>query len=226
MDSSRRNKIWASFLALSIILSSTIIVQGTSSTAMADGLGLGASRTQAAPTKEIKRRSFPIIEESATILGLQSDKIKQSLKEGKSLLDLAVEQGLSETDFTSRLLALRILKVDEAVRSGTITQEKADHIKAKMQEHITFMIRSKHLLELHAKDHKKPFQHEARQMMSPEKLATIIGIPQEKLVEQLKAGKSITEIAAANGISKDQLIIKIKDKMTPFLEKAVDHKAK
>ncbi|CAK4814580.1 unnamed protein product [Aphanomyces euteiches] len=123
-------------------------------------------------------------------------------------------------------MAVRVLKVDEAVKSGTITQEKADHIKAKMQEHITFMIRSKNLLELHAKDHKKPLQNEARQMMSPAKLATIIGISQDKLVEQLKAGKSITEIAAANGMSKEQLITKIKDKMTPFLEKAVDHKAK
>jgi DNA-binding CsgD family transcriptional regulator len=148
------------------------------------------------------------------------------LGEGKSLVEIAAEQGLSEADFTSRLLAIRILKVDEAVKSGKITQEKANLVKAKMQEHLTYMIRSKNLLELHSKDQKKHFQNEAKQMMSPEKLAAIIGIPEEKLIEQLKAGKSITEIAAAQGISKQQLVTKIKDKLTPFLEKAVDHKAK
>jgi DNA-binding CsgD family transcriptional regulator len=224
MDRSHRNKIWAGMLAISIILSSTVLVHGTSRTASANGLR--ASNAQTVPSKENKRRSFPIIDEAATILGLQADKVKQSLGEGKSLVDIAAEQGLSEADFTSRLLAVRILKVDEAVKSGKITQEKANHVKAKMQEHLTFMIRSKNLLELHSKDDKKPFQNEAKQMMSPEKLAAIIGIPEEKLVEQLKAGKSITEIAAAHGISKQQLVTKIKDKLTPFLEKAVDHKAK
>jgi hypothetical protein len=223
MDNSRRNKLRAGLLAISIILSSTVLVHSTSSTAHANGLG--AASAQASPTKDNKRRSFPIIDEAATILGLQTERIKQSLNEGKSLLDLATEQGLSEADFTSRLLALRILKVDEAVKLGKITQEKASQIKAKMQEHITFMIRSKNLLELHAKDHIKPFQHEAKQMMSPEKLAEIIGISEDKLIEQLKAGKSITEIAQARGINKQQLVTKIKDKLTPFLEKAVDHKA-
>ncbi|MEX2460880.1 MAG: hypothetical protein WD469_06210 [Paenibacillaceae bacterium] len=224
MDRLNRNKLWAGLLAISIILSSSVLVQGTSSTAYANRLE--DSSAQAAPTKENKCRSFPIIDETAAILGLQSDKIKQSLKEGKSLLDLATEQGLSEADFTSRLLALRILKVDEAVKSGKISQEKADQVKAKMQEHITFMIRSKNLLELHAKDHKKSFNQEAKQMMSPKKLAAIIGISEEKLVEQLKAGKSITEIAKAHGISKQELVTKIKDDLTPFLDKAVDHKTK
>jgi hypothetical protein len=63
-------------------------------------------------------------------------------------------------------------------------------------------------------------------MMSPEKLAAIIGIPEEKLVEQLKAGKSITEIAEAQGMNKQQLVAKIKDNLTPYLNKALDHKSK
>jgi uncharacterized protein YidB (DUF937 family) len=224
MDNSRRCKLWAGLLAISIILSSSVLVHGTSSTAYANGFE--APNAQASPTKEIKRRSFPIIDEAATILGLQTDKIKQALKDGRSLLDLATEQGLSEADFTSRLVSLRILKVDEAVKSGKISQEKAEHVKAKMHEHITFMIHSKNLLELHSKDQKRMFTHDAKQMMSPEKLALIIGISEEKLVEQLKAGKSITEIAEAQGMSKQQLVTKIKETLTPFLEKAVDHKSK
>jgi uncharacterized protein YidB (DUF937 family) len=224
MDNIRRKKLWVSLLAISLILSSSVLVDSTGSTAYAKEIA--APNTQAAPTKDTKRRSFPIIEEAATILGLQSDNIKQSLSQGKSLVDLAKEQGLSEADFSSRLLALRIQKLDEAIKSGKIPQEKADHVKARMQQHITFMINSKNLSELQAKDHKKSFTHEARQMMSPEKLAEIIGIPEEKLVAQLKAGKSITEIAEAQGMNKQQLVSKIKDKLTPFLEKAVDHKTK
>jgi hypothetical protein len=224
MDSSRRSKLWAGLLAISLILSSTAVTQGTSSTAFAKGLG--TSNSQALPSKDHKRRAFPIIEEAAAILGLQTDKIKQSLIEGKSLLDIAKEQSMNEADFTNRLLAVRVSKVDEAVKAGKITQEKADQIKAKMQEHISFMIHSKNLQDLHSRDQKKQFSNEARQMMSPAKLSLILGIPEDKLVEQLKAGKSITEIAQAQGISKQQLIDKIKEQITPFLEKAVDHKSK
>jgi hypothetical protein len=224
VDSTRRSKLWAGLLAISLLISSTGLVHGTSFTAHA--LGLGTSNAQAMPSNENKRRHFPIVNEASEILGLQPDKVKQSLKEGKSLLDLAKEQGLSEADFTNRLLAVRYSKIEEAVKSGKITKEKADSVKAKMQQHISFMIQSRNLLELHSKGDKKTEQLNERRMMSPEKLAAIIGIPEDKLIEHLKAGKSITEIAEAQGISKQQLIAKIKDNLTPFLDKALDHKSK
>jgi hypothetical protein len=101
MDSSRRSKLWAGLLAISLILSSTAVTLGTSSIALAEGLG--TSNSHALPTKDHKRRNFPIIEEAAVILGLQTDKIKQSLSEGKSLLDIAKEQSMNEVDLTKRL---------------------------------------------------------------------------------------------------------------------------
>jgi uncharacterized protein YidB (DUF937 family) len=224
VDSVRRSKLWAGLLAISLMLSSTGLVHGTSFTAHARGLGTNSAQT--VPSNDNKRRHFPIVDEATEILGLQADKVQQSLKDGKSLLDLAKEQGMSEEDLTSRLLAVRNSKVDEAVKSGKITKEKADTVKAKMQEHISFMIHSKNLQRLRSNEERKSFQHDERRMMSPEKLAAIIGIPEEKLVEQLKAGKSITEIAEAQGINKQQLVAKIKDNLTPYLNKAVDHKSK
>jgi ribosomal protein S20 len=224
VDNIRRSKLWAGLLAISLLIGSTGFVHGTSFTAHA--MGVGANSAQAMPSNENKRRHFPIVDEAAEILGLQADNVRQSLKDGKSLLDLAKEQGLSEVDFTNRLFAIRNSKVDEAVKSGKITKEKADKVKAKMQEHISFMIHSRNLQELHSRDHKKSSQLDERRMMSPEKLAAIIGISEEKLVEQLKAGKSITEIAEAQGMNKQQLVAKIKDNLTPYLNKAVDHKSK
>jgi hypothetical protein len=224
VDSVRRSKLWAGLLAISLMISSTGVVHGTSFTAHA--LGLRTTNAQAAPSNDNKRRHFPIVEEAAEILGLQVDKVKQSLRDGKSLLDLAKEQGLSEADFTNRLLAVRNTKIDEAIKSGNITKEKADKVKAKMQEHISFMIHSKNLQEYHSRDDKKSSQLDERRMMSPGKLAAIIGIPEDRLVEQLKAGKSITEIAEAQGMTKQQLIAKIKDNLTPYLDKALDHKSK
>ena len=46
----------------------------------------------------------------------------------------------------------------------------------------------------------------------------------EELRRQLHAGKSLAEIAQAKGISKDKLVVSIKDQLTPSIEKWVDHK--
>lgn len=217
MDILTRKKIWISMIALSLILSGTVVGSGNS--AYAKSL---SSRTASAPQpNEPKRKHFPIIEEAAPILGLSVDKLTASLKEGKSLLDIAKLQGISEADFTGKMLALRVQKIDEAVTRGKISTERAEQIKHKMQAHITYLLQSKHLLELQSKSHQ---QNDARRIISPEKLASLIGISEEKLVEQLKSGKSITEIANAQGISKQQLLAKIKEQLTPYLEKAMDHK--
>jgi hypothetical protein len=222
MDISSRKKLWVGLLAISLILSSSM-VNGINSRAHAQALETNAG-AQEHPANDSQSRPFPILEEASAILGVTEGKLKQSLTEGKSLLDVAKEQGVSEAGLTSKLLVVRSNKIDEAVKSGKITKEKAGLIKAKMQEHISYMIRSKDLQQLQGRGHGKQYNHEVRQMMSPDKLAALIGISEDKLIAQLKTGKSIAEIAQAQGINKQQLISKIKDQLTPYLEKAVEHK--
>ncbi|MNI35749.1 hypothetical protein D3C73_897840 [compost metagenome] len=82
------------------------------------------------------------------------------------------------------------------------------------------MLNEKNLLDRHDKHEQRRHGHKP----DIDKMAQIIGITKEDLEAQLKAGKSLTEIAAAKGISKDQLIEKIKEQLTPSIEKMADHK--
>ncbi|MDB5052587.1 MAG: hypothetical protein JWM44_637 [Bacilli bacterium] len=220
MNILQSKKCWISLLTISLIMVSSVI-SGAGSTVHANAPGTASTHYH---PKDDKQKPMPIIDEAASVLGISAEKLTQSLSGGKSLLDVAKEQGISEVDFSNKLLARRIMKVDEAVKAGKITKEKADHIKAKMQEHISFMITSKNLKELQARGHRKEHHHEANQTMSPERMAALIGISEDKFVEQLKSGKSIAEIAQTHGINKQQLISKIKDQLTPYLEKAIEYK--
>jgi hypothetical protein len=164
---------------------------------------------------------FPVLDETATILGIDKEEIKKSLKEGKSLVEIASNKGVSEADLTAKLLKLRSDKLDQAVKSGKLEASKASKMKQHMTEHLKFMLNEKDLLDKHGRNSMGKFRGAHP---DPEKLAQVIGITKDELITQLKAGKSIAEIAAAKGISRAQLVNKIKDQMTPSIEQMVDRK--
>jgi len=218
MDIFTQKKLWVSLIALSLILGGN--VAGTEFTAHAQSLNSSSSAAHHPHLN--KRRPFPIINEAAPLLGLTVEELTEQLSEGKSILDIAKIQGVSEAALMGKLLTLRSQKIDQAVKAGKITQTKADQIKARMEQHLSYMLNSKHLLELQSKGHLDN-HNESRKILSPEKLASLIGISEDQLIEQLKSGKSIAEIAGAQGISKQQLLTLIKDQLTPYLEKAIEH---
>ncbi|UQZ87169.1 hypothetical protein SK3146_06466 [Paenibacillus konkukensis] len=213
-----------------------VIVTGLTFTMLLGGMALYGSKLQVyadAPAKQQapsdqrseklqpgekgSHKALPILDEAATILGMEPSALSAALKE-KTLADIAKEKGISEADLIAKLKAVRIQKIDEAVKAGKLQADQAEKIKASMDKHLAFMV-----------NHKGGFWHghhrmKHRALPEPAKIAAILGITEEQLKTQLHEGKSLAEIAAAKGISKDQLIVKIKDEMTPWIEKMVEHK--
>ncbi|MBP1156161.1 MULTISPECIES: hypothetical protein [unclassified Paenibacillus] len=164
-------------------------------------------------------KSMPIFEEAAAILGMDKETLKQSLKD-KTLVQLAAEKKISEADLIAKLQAERTKKIDEALASGKLTAEKAEKLKQNMGEHLKFMVNHKLTGE-----EKKRMQGGKHQLMpAKDKLAGILGMTEDELRDELRAGKSLTEIAQSKGMTKEQLIGQIKDEMTPWIEKMVERK--
>jgi uncharacterized protein YidB (DUF937 family) len=185
-----------------------------------------ANKQLAKKTKDhrdgFKNGSMPLIEEASVLLGLDKSTLEAALKD-RSLVEIAKDKGISEADLISKLQAERSKKLDEAVQAGKIKSEYAEKMKGKMAEHLKFLVNQKGE-GLDEGKRSKPFRHHAG-MPAPDKLSAIIGITTEELETQLKAGKSLTEIAQSHGMSKEQLIVKIKEHITPWIEKIVDRKA-
>jgi hypothetical protein len=225
MNPAYTKKLIVSTIALSLVLGGGSLYAARQS-AFAQTSSTQASTQERGQALHKQQRAqhgtgFPVIEEAASIIGTDKETLKKSLKQGKSIVDVAREKGISEADLTAKLLELRRTSIDEAVKAGKIDANRADKMKQKMAEHLKLMLNEKDLLDRH--DHHMRDGHHGMRP-DPAKLAETLGLSKDELVTQLKAGKSLTEIAAAKGISKEQLIGKIKEQLTPSIEKMVDRK--
>ena len=77
-----------------------------------------------------------IVENSAEVLGLEVDALKEELHAGNSLADVATAQGVGIDQFKADVLAGVAADLDEKVADGSITQEQADMILEKITESI------------------------------------------------------------------------------------------
>ena len=71
----------------------------------------------------------------ADVLGLDGSEIRDALKGGSTIADLAAEQGVSVDDVVDALVAQAEERVAAALESGRIDQEKADEILANAEQH-------------------------------------------------------------------------------------------
>ncbi|KZE76332.1 hypothetical protein AV654_22955 [Paenibacillus elgii] len=164
-------------------------------------------------------KGMPIFEEAAAILGTDKASLIASLKD-KTLVQLAADKNMSEADFVAKLQAARSKTIDEAAASGKLTAEQAEKFKSRMADHL------KKIVNRTFDGNGRYGIHAGKKHLgiAPDKLASLLGITEDQLKTELKSGKSLTDIAQSKGISKAQLVGKIKDEMTPWIENMVDRK--
>lgn len=205
-------------------------VRAASAAALQSLSGTGAKQDNAAVAEPKKDSSRPkpsetkesqapiIVNEAASVLGMDPMALLKELQRGKSIMDVAKAKGVSEAELTAKMMQLRGNRIDEAVKNGKIDAARAEQMKQRMSSHLSYMLNEKGLPEKHS-------MHKGHGMKpDPEQLASALGISKEELKAQLKSGKSLAEIAASKGISRNQLIAKLKDQMTPQIERWVDRK--
>lgn len=165
---------------------------------------------------ERKLRSPSIYEEAASVLNMDKQKLMKELESGKSLAEIAKSKNISEEKLKTTLTSKQTAKIDDAVRSGKLTTDKASIMKNKINKFVDEIIKTKGVMR-HGRH---------RLLPTEEKLAKLFGITVEDFRNQLNNGKSIAEIAAEKGISKEKLIQTIKEDLTPVIERMINHKHK
>ncbi|MDF2922107.1 MAG: hypothetical protein K0R57_1021 [Paenibacillaceae bacterium] len=177
---------------------------------------------------EFAGRSSNLVQQAAAVLGLEEDAVKTQLEEGQTLVQIAQANGVAEADFLAKLVALETASIDAAVASGKLTQEQADARKTGLSERLKQQIAQVGI----AAGKGEGRGREGRQgpgkgqggFATAEELAEMLGLSVDELQTQQQAGKSLAEIAAAAGITQDQLIGKLKDSLTDDLTTFVERK--
>ena len=73
------------------------------------------------------------------LLDMTEEEIQAELQEGKSLVEIALEQGIDEPTLVETLLAQVKAKLEQAVANEDITQKVADNILQREEERISHM---------------------------------------------------------------------------------------
>lgn len=177
---------------------------------------VGSSDAPSAATAEPARRNSPIAV-AATALGMTEADLVTELQAGKSISDVATARGVALSTVTDALYADLKAHIDAHVAAGDITQAQADVRLAAAKAGIAEMV-TKPGLPMPGKggrdgdrggDH-GPRGERGAPRFATEGLAKVLGLSLEDLNTQIKAGKTLAQIAEAQKVEiqmvKNQLL--------------------
>ena len=124
---------------------------------------------------------------AATVIGIDEETLFVELDSGKSLAEIAIANGVEPQAVIDALVADENAFIDELEQAGEISAEEAAEWRAESGEFIAFEV-----------NHACP---------NPEAIgAAVIGISVEALWSEVDAGKTIAEVAIANGVEPQAVI--------------------
>ncbi|MCC7364797.1 MAG: hypothetical protein IT303_10535 [Dehalococcoidia bacterium] len=183
-----------------------LIALGVSGLLAVGVLGAGAAMAQEGsgppPAGEAARHGHhPIRNGVATIIevsGLDRAVFLEGFAAGKSINTILTENSLDPAAVQADALAAIDAKLDEAVASGQLTQAQADAAFARISEKLP------ELMDATPGDRPHPVLNLLRGM--PQIAADTIGISLQELVQALRSGETVAEVATANGAEPQAVI--------------------
>ena len=141
------------------------------------------------------------LDAAATYLGLSHAQLRTQLESGKTLAQIAKAQGKSTDGLKQAMLADAKTHLDADVKAGKLTQSQADQILKDISGRLDDLIQNGFHFRDHGRDHAGPGGPGA----GLDAAATYLGLTPAQLRTQLQSGKTLAQIAKAQGKSTDGL---------------------
>jgi hypothetical protein len=87
-----------------------------------------------------EHRRGPSLQAAASYLGLSPAKLRAALESGKTLAQVAKDQGKSVDGLVQAMLAAKTKRLDQAVQDGRLTKAERDDLVAGLKERITDLV--------------------------------------------------------------------------------------
>jgi len=159
----------------------------------------------------------------AAIAGVTRDDAKKT--EQAILDDAATRLDVTPEKLRDALSAAQDAQLDRVVKAGGLTQQQADAIKQARKDSGRVLagpgLRGGPALKLRGGAGRPGMRHFRVRMNLFENLAKALGTTEAKLVEQLRDGKSVADVAKANGKSLADVRADVKAAVKTSLDKAV-----
>jgi hypothetical protein len=160
------------------------------------------------------------LEAAAVYLGLSEEQLAHELEGGKSLAEVATARGKSVDGLKQALLDAAKSGLDRAVADGHLTADEAQAILSKLRAAVDDLVNGKGGIRVRIEANGAG-PHIA--LGEPFKTAAdYLGLSVDELTQELRAGKSLAEIASEHGKSVSGLKQALIQAATADLDKAVD----
>ncbi|CAM4283368.1 hypothetical protein [Paenibacillus tarimensis] len=149
-------------------------------------------------------------EEIAALLGMTADELKEALKSGSTLAELAADKGIEVQKLTDAVAAKLTARLDEKLSAGSITQEEYDSRKAEIAETAGQIVNG----EISMKGSRKMGGFYGASV----ELAGLLGLTEEELKDAVKSGKTLADLAAEKNVDTQKLTDLIVSELTVKLD--------
>jgi hypothetical protein len=166
------------------------------------------------------RHDGPGLAAAATYLGLTEAQLRDELQGGKTLAQIATAHGKTVDGLVAALLNDAKSKLDQAVADGRLTRAQADEMLAGLKARITDFVNGRFPPSFRDERgrHGFAFRHDG---LGFDAAATYLGLSETQLRAQLESGKTLAQIATAQGKTVDGLVGALLDRAKQRLDKAV-----
>ncbi len=178
-----------------------------------DAPGVEDGATFATPERQHKRHAGAAT--LADALGLDLAELHERLHGGETVADIAAEQGVAIDDVIDALVSKAEERLTDAVDNERFTQEEADERLAGIEERITALVNG----EIDLRRHHGHRRHVAAKLGGA--VADRLGLDGPELMDRLRAGATLAEIAAEQGVPVEDLAAEMTAPIVERLERAV-----
>jgi len=182
---------------------------------------VGASTAFAHPKGDGAQPRQAIVNSVAGVLDMDQKDLIAELRSGKTLAEIALENGVEVDDVLEHLVDEAGERLDTAVVNGNLTEDEAADKLFSVEGRITELL-----------DKVLPMGRNIGQMMRHRGGHSIIntasdelGLAKRELMEQLRSGNTIAGLAAEDGVSTDAIIDTVVAGASKGLSKAVENGA-
>jgi DNA-binding transcriptional MerR regulator len=139
------------------------------------------------------------VQSAAKYLGVTVEQLREQLKAGNSLAQAATSAGKTVKGLEDAIFADAKANLDQAVTDGKLTAEKEAQILQRLRDKVDEIV-NRTGPPARAKAGKPGKQKGAAALRSAvQATATYLGLTVDQIREQLKAGKSLAQVAVASG---------------------------
>ena len=178
-------------------LAGALAVAGTAS---ASSFHHGHGKRYAVQTAHVFVGQGSMLGVAATYVGLDKAALLTQLKAGKSLSEIAVAQGKTSVGLVAALVAPAKLKLDAAVAAGNLSASQETTVLTRLTTKVSALVDKK----VTAKTPSGKLRLGAQAILQP--ALTYLGLDFRGLVSQLVAGKTLAQVAVAQGKTADGLV--------------------